>query len=78
MFIFLIDCIEEIYNTCPDFPEIIWKVTSVVLAFIAVFGIVSNLTIVAAFIKNNSVSLPNELLSEKRTFGLEFDNRNWY
>ena len=52
------------YNTCPDFPEIIWKVTSVVLAFIAVFGIVSNLVIVAAFIRNNSVSLQNQLLSK--------------
>ena len=65
-FIFLIDCIEEMYNTCPDFPEMIWKVTSVVLAFVAVFGIVSNLIIVAAFIRNNSVSLQNQLLPKKR------------
>ena len=54
------------YNTCPDFSEIVWKVTSVVLAFVAVFGIVSNLIIVAAFIRNNSVSLQNQLLPKKR------------
>ena len=53
---YIADSVEMMYFTNPDFPDSIWNVTSVVLAAVAIFGIVSNLIIVAAFIRNNSVS----------------------
>ena len=53
--IHITDFVETMYYTNPDFPDSIWNVTSVVLAAVAIFGIVSNLIIVGAFIRNNSV-----------------------
>ena len=53
--LFFTDGNDMEYYTHPNFPNSVWVATSVVLAILGAFGIASNLTIVMAYLKNDSV-----------------------
>ena len=52
------------YNISPDFPNLVWDAASVVLAILGAFGISSNLTIIIAYLRNNSVSAYFRLITK--------------